>query len=510
MVKRSIEQEIRNKNFGIRNGIFEKNSVVKNQGTKQRVQRTLGDCWQWETNGQCIKGDNCSFRHDINKRGKVTPSNPFPNSFTQQNERKSSRTRSPRGSPSGGMSRWPCKDYLRGTCNNSLCEKWHPPECLFYKTKSGCRFGEKCSFAHRQVDEQPTKRSKKNDDKSAVALLKKGDWHERGSVTDQGHDRSGQPDKRSDKKLERGSSNRRSSDARQLGCVFQDMTPPKSILWKSTDMRKPIQCVRFTKAIARHTKIRDTNPSLGMICPGDRHQRKSNAPKFEDRSQEETEWQERCAREAAWKKARSILKLKEKRKTAFFSPSENWSPLEEREIVVDSRASMHIISKKDLNSAELETVTTSRNPTTVTTANGEVHTHEEATVYVKELDILLTMKVLEDTPAFYSLGKLCDENGYSYEWINGQKPLLLKNGIRIQCNTENFEPIVVPGFSTSSSSSLPSSTTMALSRQEIDHNTSSSSSSTSPTTTVSSDMMPKPIRSEWDRFPSSACVKLKC
>ena len=37
--------------------------------------------------------------------------------------------------------------------------------------------GKKCSFAHRQVDEQPTKRSKSNNDKSAVALLKKGDWH---------------------------------------------------------------------------------------------------------------------------------------------------------------------------------------------------------------------------------------------------------------------------------------------------------------------------------------------
>ena len=34
-------------------------------------------------------------------------------------------------------------------------------------------FGEKCSFAHRQVDEQPTKRSKKNDGKSAVAMLKR-------------------------------------------------------------------------------------------------------------------------------------------------------------------------------------------------------------------------------------------------------------------------------------------------------------------------------------------------
>ena len=97
MVKRSIEQDIQNKNFGSRNGNFEKNAVVKNQGTKQRGQRILGDGWQWETNGQCVKGDNCSFRHDANKRGKVTPSNPSPNSFMQQNERKSSRTRSPRG-----------------------------------------------------------------------------------------------------------------------------------------------------------------------------------------------------------------------------------------------------------------------------------------------------------------------------------------------------------------------------------------------------------------------------
>ena len=70
MVKRSIEQEIRNKNFGARSGNFEKNAVVKNQGTKQRVQRILGDCWQWEANGQCVRGDNCSFRHDLDKRGK--------------------------------------------------------------------------------------------------------------------------------------------------------------------------------------------------------------------------------------------------------------------------------------------------------------------------------------------------------------------------------------------------------------------------------------------------------
>ena len=60
----------------------------------------------------------------------------------------------------------------------------------------------------------------------------------------------------------------------------------------ATDMPKPIQRVKFTKAIARHTKIRDQNPSLGYICPGEPHERSPNAPKFEDRSQEGTEWQE--------------------------------------------------------------------------------------------------------------------------------------------------------------------------------------------------------------------------
>ena len=88
MVKRSIEQEIRNKNFGTTKGNFEKNAVVQNEGAKQRVQRILGNCWQRETNGQCVKGDNCSFCKDMNKRAKITPSNPSPTSFIQQSERK--------------------------------------------------------------------------------------------------------------------------------------------------------------------------------------------------------------------------------------------------------------------------------------------------------------------------------------------------------------------------------------------------------------------------------------
>ena len=152
---------------------------------------------------------------------------------------------------------------------------------------------------------------------------------------------------------------------------------------------------------------------------------------------------------------------------------------EEREFVVDSGASMHMISKKDFSDAEMETLTKSCSPTTVITANGEVRTHEEAIVYVKELGIFLTMKVFENTPAVLSLRKLCDEIGYSYEWINGQKPHLIKDGIRTVCNTENFVPIVVPGLSSSSSGS---SSALRTPMKQESHSSSSSSSSSSSLT----------------------------
>ena len=88
---------------------------------------------------------------------------------------------------------------------------------------------------------------------------------------------------------------------------------------------------------------------------------------------------------------------------------------------------MHMLSIKDLSNAEMDTLTKSFSPTIVITASREVQTHEEAiNCACQRIGIFLTMKVLENTPAVLSLGKLCDENGYSYEWINGQKPHLMK------------------------------------------------------------------------------------
>ena len=97
-------------------------------------------------------------------------------------------------------------------------------------------------------------------------------------------------------------------------------------------------------------------------------------------------------------------------------------PLNERkkDCVVDSKAPVHTLSKKDLNSlgqktvrasskkdlsdAEMEILTKSCSPTIVITANGEVHTNEEETVYVKDLDLFVTVQLLEDTPPILSRG----------------------------------------------------------------------------------------------------------
>ena len=77
--------------------------------------------------------------------------------------------------------------------------------------------------------------------------------------------------------------------------------------------------------------------------------------KFEDQLHEETERQQRCARSNTWNLAKNTFKLKERDKTTFYSPAEEWvlaaAPIkepEERDFVVDSGASMHMVSKKDL------------------------------------------------------------------------------------------------------------------------------------------------------------------
>ena len=357
MVKKSIDQKLRLRNFHARHGKIESGAVRKSRKGLSGVKGGKGMCYQWKEGGQCSQGDRCSFRHETQGRAQkpehtsATPSEP-----TASRGRRVSRKRSIRGkSNHGPILRQQCSCNLKGTCTRTSCEYWHPPECQIYKNETGWKAGDKCLFPHYKVDEQPNKKTKKSN-------IPK----------------------------------RRESD------------------------EAPIQKVRLTKCTQRHASIREQKgPSLGKINVKVSHQRSPYAMKFEDRSHEETERQQRCARSKAWNLAKNIYKLKEKDKATLNSPSEEWVlPTAstkraggKREFVVDSGAGMHVVSKKDLNSGELETMRTSRSPTTVMTANGEVQTREEATENVKQLDLFLKVMLLEETPAALSFGKLCAHSG---------------------------------------------------------------------------------------------------
>ena len=76
------------------------------------------------------------------------------------------------------------------------------------------------------------------------------------------------------------------------------------------------------------------------------------------------------------------------------------------------------------------------------TASGNLEAQEN----VHDLDPFVTVQILDERPAVLSLVKLCEEHGYTYEWVSGQKPRLTKQGKNIICNSDNFVPLVAPGL----------------------------------------------------------------
>ena len=125
------------------------------------------------------------------------------------------------------------------------------------------------------------------------------------------------------------SPNRRESDDKnavavvksvsQLGCVSQDSDALVSQGRKSRGnpmqkVLKPIQRVRFTKSTQRQCeypgKERDHRWEKNNVKVP--HQRSPYAVKFEDRSHEETERQQRCARSKAWNLAKTYTSSKKK------------------------------------------------------------------------------------------------------------------------------------------------------------------------------------------------------
>ena len=239
---------------------METGAVIASRRGSSAVERRQGVCCQWKAKGLCSRGDQCSFRHEGHERAKATPKTAPSSEPPTPRGTSASRRRNLGGrSPSVKTNRQPCKNFLKGTCTKKkLCDYLHPPECQFFKSESGCKFGTKCSFPHWNVEEQPNQRPKKGGDKSAVAIVK---------------------------------------DVRPLGCVSQDTEPPDSatISREGTKILGPIRRVRFTRA----------------RCI------KQVSEKIKDHRLKNTK---AMRRGKAWNLAKSIYKLKDKDKLHSFRP----------------------------------------------------------------------------------------------------------------------------------------------------------------------------------------------
>ena len=84
------------------------------------------------------------------------------------------------------------------------------------------------------------------------------------------------------------------------------------------------------------------------------------------------------------------------------------------------------------------------NPIPITTANGEVKIHAQVYVYVKELCIYVWAYVLDCDVAVLSLGMLCDDEGFTYQWVANTPPTLTKDGFTVTCYPSHNVPVIFP------------------------------------------------------------------
>ena len=73
MVKRSIDQKLRLRNYDARNERIETGAVITSGRGLSGIERGKGECYQWKAKGQCSRGDKRSFRHDVDKCAKTKP-----------------------------------------------------------------------------------------------------------------------------------------------------------------------------------------------------------------------------------------------------------------------------------------------------------------------------------------------------------------------------------------------------------------------------------------------------
>ena len=212
----------------------------------------MGECYQWRANGQCSKGDPCSFSDDRlasgnsggGRRRKGRSSSPAPKAKAQTDEREVKYTKTSGNKEENSSDKKRAKFHDdTGFVKNRYVNFGTLPCVKTTSQKKGCTHGKKCFFRHFEAEEKPDRRSKKGGAKGKVSLLK---------------------------------------ESTQLGCTSQDSYPRQSILHEPEDLGSK-HAVKFSKGTWHQSEIREKKrPSQGVVRKGAPHERGPCAPKFRE------------------------------------------------------------------------------------------------------------------------------------------------------------------------------------------------------------------------------------
>jgi hypothetical protein len=87
------------------------------------------------------------------------------------------------------------------------------------------------------------------------------------------------------------------------------------------------------------------------------------------------------------------------------------------EWVIDSGSGKHLSSHRFLDTIEQQHVATSNNPVKMITANGDITVDQSLDMQVKPLPgQSFDVMILENAPPVLSLGALCEDHGFGFNW----------------------------------------------------------------------------------------------
>ena len=176
MEKKRKDQQRRVRNFDVRR--TETGAVIQNRKETSGVEGGKEYLLPMDRKGQCSKEDQCNFQYESNDRAQNQNTLPprLPSHPSHEVEVFRRKEVSNAESNHGAILRQPCRYCLKDTCTRTSCGYWHPPECQFHKTETGCKARDNCLFPHNEV-EKPKKgynhpKRRESDDKDAVAAVK--------------------------------------------------------------------------------------------------------------------------------------------------------------------------------------------------------------------------------------------------------------------------------------------------------------------------------------------------